>query len=103
MLATTDVNGDPIEPVADSVDEADKMADDLLDEGTTVEENQEKDPEDDQASKPIEVKDNANSDFGIESGNMFYPIDVASTTQDVIKIQQLKYAPRKITTSAGLV
>ena len=102
MLATTDVNGDPIEPVADSVDEADKMADDLLDEGTTVEENQEKDPEDDQASKPIEVKDNANSDFGIESGNMFYPIDVASTTQDVIKIQQLKYAPRKITTSAGL-
>ena len=102
MLATTDVNGDPIEPVADSVDEADKMADDLLDEGTTIEENQEKDPEDDQASKPIEVKDNANSDFGIESGNMFYPIDVASTTQDVIKIQQLKYAPRKITTSAGL-
>ena len=102
MLATTDVNGDPIEPVADSVDEADKMADDLLDEGTTIEENQEKDPEDDQTSKPIEVKDNANSDFGIESGNMFYPIDVASTTQDVIKIQQLKYAPRKITTSAGL-
>ena len=102
MLATTDVNGDPIEPVADSVDEADKMAGDLLDEGTTIEENQEKDPEDDQASKPIEVKDNANSDFGIESGNMFYPIDVASTTQDVIKIQQLKYAPRKITTSAGL-
>ena len=102
MLATTDVNGDPIEPVADSVDEADKMADDLLDEGTTIEENQEKDPDDDQTSKPIEVKDNANSDFGIESGNMFYPIDVASTTQDVIKIQQLKYAPRKITTSAGL-
>ena len=102
MLATTDVNGDPIEPVADSTDEADKMADDLLDEGTTIEENQEKDPEDDQTSKPIEVKDNANSDFGIESGNMFYPIDVASTTQDVIKIQQLKYAPRKITTSAGL-
>ena len=102
MLATTDVNGNPIEPVADSVDEADKMADDLLDEGTTIEENQEKDPDDDQTSKPIEVKDNANSDFGIESGNMFYPIDVASTTQDVIKIQQLKYAPRKITTSAGL-
>ena len=102
MLATTDVNGDPIDPVADSVDEADQMADDLLDEGTTVEENQEKDPDDDQSSKPIEVKDNANSDFGIPSGNMFYPIDVASTTQDVIKIQQLKYAPRKITTSAGL-
>ena len=102
MLATTDVNGNPIEPVADSVDEADKMADDLLDEGTTIEENQEKDPDDDQTSKPIEVKDNVNSDFGIESGNMFYPIDVASTTQDVIKIQQLKYAPRKITTSAGL-
>ena len=38
----TDVNGDPIEPVADSVDEADKMADDLLDEGTTVEENSER-------------------------------------------------------------
>mgnify|MGYP001445571414 FL=1 len=102
MLATTDVNGDPIEPVADSTDEADQMADKLLNKGTTFEENQEKDPEDDQASKPIEVKDNANSDFGIESGNMFYPIDVASTTQDVIKIQQLKYAPRKITTSAGL-
>jgi len=102
MLATTDVNGDPIEPVADSIDEADRMADDLLNEGTTIEENQEKDPDDDQTSKPIEVKDNANSDFGIESGNMFYPIDVASTTQDVIKIQQLKYAPRKITTSAGL-
>ena len=102
MLATTDVNGDPIEPVADSIDEADRMADDLLNEGTTIEENQEKDPDDDQTSKPIEIKDNANSDFGIESGNMFYPIDVASTTQDVIKIQQLKYAPRKITTSAGL-
>ena len=102
MLATTDVNGDPIEPVADSIDEADRMADNLLNEGRTIEENQEKDPDDDQTSKPIEVKDNANSDFGIESGNMFYPIDVASTTQDVIKIQQLKYAPRKITTSAGL-
>ena len=102
MLATTDVNGDPIEPVADSIDEADRMADDLLNEGTTIEENQEKDPDDDQTSKPIEVKDNANSDFGIESGNMFYPIDVASTTQDVIKIQQLKYAPRKVSTSAGL-
>ena len=102
MLATTDVNGDPIEPVADSIDEADRMADDLLNEGTTIEENQEKDPDDDQTSKPIEIKDNANSDFGIESGNMFYPIDVASTTQDVIKIQQLKYAPRKVSTSAGL-
>jgi len=99
MLATKDVYDVDIEPVADSAADADKKARDLLDKGTTEKENEgeEQEPDPDLVPKnPTTATDNELSDKGIEQSNMYYPIDVGSTNMDVMKIQMLKYAPRKI-------
>ena len=99
MLATKDVYGVDIEPVADSAADADKKARDLLDKGTTEKENEgeEQEPDPDLVPKnPTTATDHELSDKGIEQSNMYYPIDVGSTNMDVMKIQMLKYEPRKI-------
>ena len=106
MLATKDVYGVDIEPVADSAADADKKARDLLDKGTTEKENEgeEQEPDPDLVPKnPTTATDNELSDKGIEESNMYYPIDVGSTNMDVMKIQMLKYAPRKISVTDGKV
>ena len=106
MLATKDVYDVDIEPVADSAADADKKARDLLDKGTTEKENEgeEQEPDPDLVPKnPITATDNELSDKGIEQSNMYYPIDVGSTNMDVMKIQMLKYAPRKIGVTDGRV
>ena len=102
MLATKDVNGVDIKPVADSTEDASKKTDDLLDYGTTKKENREKEEEKEEESEPTAAKkpsiatDHELSDKGIEQSNMYYPIDVGSTNMDVMKIQMLKYEPRKL-------
>ena len=102
MLATKDVDGVDIKPVADNTEDASKRAKDLLDYGTTKEENREKEKEKEEeseptaAQKPSIAKDHELSDKGIEQSNMYYPIDVGSTNMDVMKIQMLKYEPRKL-------
>jgi len=106
MLATKDVNDVDIEPVADSAADADKKARDLLDKGTTEKENEgeEQEPDPDLVPKnPTTATDHELSDKGIEQSNMYYPIDVGSTNMDVMKIQMLKYEPRKIDVTDGEV
>jgi len=103
MLATKDVNGVDIKPVADSPEDADKKARELQEDGTTVEENKEKEEEKEKEadSTPIDTADKTGSDEGISKENLYYPIDLASTDIDVLKVQMLEHAPRKVSIQGG--
>ena len=97
MLATKDSNNNDIEPVADSVEEAQKMSNDLRNKGS--------------ATNPEDIEDTGTQDTAqiseINPGTrkkfptLQYPTGIDKNGQDTLKIQMMEYRARKLQSSQG--